>query len=458
MPDDLGGPPDDLGATPDPAAPSGTTGRRFLAVVGRLTAVNVLVRGLSVITAPLMARALGPEGRGEVAAIMAPLMMAAVIGMLGLGQYATRSVARGARPGTILGSVGIVLLAIGGLGALAAVPVADFLAEDRQTVETFLIIGLALLPLSLIGELLIQMTIGLERWPNMMAARLIPPATGAIGIVVLYVAGELTVASFAIVTIGGSVLQMTPGLIAMIQERDPLRVRPRVVWDGLRFGVKAWATRLTSSANARLDQLLMVRLVSSSELGLYAVGVNAASISSLFTTALVAPLGVRVARGEGDIVARAVRSTLLMSGAIAVAMAALLPLLLPLLFGSAFDGSVLMAQILLVGSVPRSAGSVLGSSLVAGGRPGASAVAQLVGLAVTVPGLLIAVPALGGEGAALVSALVGTAIFLTQVRIAGRHFRLGVREMLVPRPRDVRWGLDQLPLDRWRGRLRRAGS
>ena len=432
------------------AQPS-TTGKRFVGVVGRLTTVNALVRGLGLITGPLMARALGPDGRGELAAILVPLGLAPVIAMLGLTPYATRQVARGLAPGVVLGSIGSVMIVTGVLGMLVAVPVADYLADGRDTVRTFVIIGLLTLPISLLGQLLISIVNGLELWRSVMTARLIPPLAGLVGVVGLYAAGELTVASAAIVTIVSSIAQIAPGLWAIVKRRERPRVRRSVIAEGTRFGLKAWANQLTANANARLDQLLMIKMVSSRELGLYAVGANAASVAPLFTTALVVPLSVRVARGESQLVARAVRTTIALSAAIAVALAAAIPIALPLLFGEDFSDATLMAQLLLLGSIPAAGRAVLASALTAAGRPGAGAIAQTVGLLVTAPSLVLVLPELGGEGAALVSTVVALVIFLTLLPVGKRHFGLGLKELLVLHKRDLRWARDQVRAARERG-------
>lgn len=443
--------PDEFAEPAVPERPPATTGKRFAGVVGRLTSINVVVRSFGLITGPLIARALGPDGRGELAAILAPLMFVPIIAMLGLAQYATREVARATQPGAILGTIGAVLLAIGALGTALAVPLAEFFADGRQTVETFLIVGFAILPVSLIGQLLIAVTVGMEEWGSVMLSRLIPPVMGLIGVVGLYAAGALTVASAATVTIVSSVAQIAPGLFVAARRSNRLRVSRRLAKDGLSFGLKAWATQLSSSLNARLDQVMMVRLVPSRELGLYAVGVNAASVAPLFTQALVVPLAVRVARGDAHLVGRALRTALAASAVIAAILAVLVPVALPLLFGPAFSDAVIMTQILLVAGIPGAGSAVLTSSLAAAGRPGPGAAAQVVGLAITIPGLLIALPALGGKGAALVTAVVSSAIFASLLPVGKREFRLPLSELLIPRVRDVRWALDQLPRRRRRG-------
>jgi O-antigen/teichoic acid export membrane protein len=260
----------------------------------------------------------------------------------------------------------------------------------------------------------------------------------------LYLADALTVATAASVTIVTSLLTIAPLLVRVTPWRQDLRVDRKLLRDGLRFGTKAWANQLGSSANARLDQLLMIPLVSARELGLYAVGVNAASISGLFTTALTVPLGVRVARGEAHLAARALRMALWGSALVAILLAAAIPIVLPLLFGDAFSDATAMAQILLVASIPNAGRSVLAPALTAAGRPGAGAMSQTLALVITVPSLLLVLPSMGGTGAALVSLVAYSITFAVLLPIARRHLGLGFGQLLLPRRGDLHWTLTHL--------------
>jgi O-antigen/teichoic acid export membrane protein len=357
-----------------------------------------------------------------------------------------------------MGSVAIPLAATGLLGAALAIPLAAFLAEGRATVETFLTIAFLALPLALVAQVLLAVANGLEAWRSIIVSRLIPPLLGVVGIVTLYVTDALTVASAATITIVSSLLSVVPLVLGVRPWRYTLRLRAADLREGSVFGLKAWITQVGSSANARLDQLLMIRLVSSQELGLYAVGVNAAAVAPLFTTALAVPLSVRVAKGETEIAARALRTTLAFCLGVAIALCAIVPIFLPLLFGSAFSQAVEMAQILVVASVPLAGRGVLTSALTAAGRPGAGAVSQLAALALTVPALLLVLPEWGGVGAAVVSLVAYSVTFLILLLIARSHFSLGMRALLVPTRADLRWGVAQVRSAMSRARRRGSSS
>jgi O-antigen/teichoic acid export membrane protein len=327
-------------------------------IVMRMTAVNALVTVLGVITGPLLARALGPAGRGTLAAIVVPLALAPWIASLGLPSYATRSAARGEPLGALVGSIGTLALIVGAVAAAVGVPTAAVLAHGRNVVHTFLLIGFSLLPIAGLGSLLVAIGTGLERWRLVVAARVTPFLLGAIGIVILFISHQLTVATAAIVTLISGISAVFP-LLTLLRQSGRLRFRLAVAREGLVFGSKAWIGNLSALTNYRLDQLLMI---------------------------------------------------------------------------------------VLVDVVPSHGSFVLDAVLTAAGRPGASAVGQLLSAAITLPGLLALLPPLGGNGAALVTLLAYSANFAFLLVISRRHFGGSVHDFLWIRRRDISWGIELLKL------------
>jgi O-antigen/teichoic acid export membrane protein len=411
---------------------------RIVRVVGGLASVNVITAAAGFITGPLQARALGAAGRGDLAAILVPIALAAHVLGLGLGAYASREVARGAHVRDIVGSLGGLLIPIGVAGAVGGFLVADQLAAGRATVEVFLKIGFALMPFSLSVALLYSLLSGLQEWRLLMVTRLIPVIVSVAGIVILYVTDALTVATAAAVTLGGS-LASSLQLVLVLRGHGRPRFKPRVAWRGLIFGIKTWIGGLASLANHRLDQLVMIPAVPSRELGLYAVAVTLSSVPSLLTGALAPPLLTRIAQGDIALVPRALRMVLTSVLVLNLAVGAVTPVLLPLLFGSDFSDAVDMALVLLAASVPAAGVAVLMTALVAGGRPEMTSAAEVLALVVTAVGLFVLLGPLGGLGAAIVSLAAYSANFVLQLVVARRSFGGGLREYLVPTSEDARW-------------------
>jgi O-antigen/teichoic acid export membrane protein len=399
---------------------------------------NVFALLAAVVTAPLMAQALGPAGRGDVVVVAVPVALATTLLVAGMAGFVGRNVARGRPPGLLVGSVSPILLVSSLIAVLGAFPVAGLLAPEGGAPYTALVIGLLLTPLGLLSRVLLSVATFQERWHITVRMRVLPPAVMAIGVVGLYASGQLTVATAVTLVLVSGTLPVF-FLLPMLWHIG----RPRLDWavtrEGLSFGSRVWMTVVASQANVRLDQLLMIGLVARAELGMYAVAVNFTGLLGIFAGALVSPVAVRVAQGDKAAAPRALRMALAVLIVGAVALAALAPVVIPLAFGSSFAGATLMALLLLVAAIPQAGGSLLAAAIGSTHRPGASAIAQWLALIVTVPGLLIAVPALGGEGAALVSICAYSITFASLLFSARRHIGGNFRDYLLVRRADLKW-------------------
>jgi O-antigen/teichoic acid export membrane protein len=402
----------------------------------RLAAGNLAFNLLGLLTGLILARALGPEGRGTLAAILVPVAIAPYVAGVGLSSFALRTSARGERPGVLIPTLALLALLIG-LVLLPVLPwIVSLFAEGRDVVETYLLAGLIALPLFIMAPVQVGVVTGLERWNLVVSTRVLQPLAALIWLLTLWVTGNLTVASAAIAVLASALIVLIPTLTVLRGEGRP-RIDLGLARRALGFGVRAWPGTLSQIANARLDQLLMVPLVPPRQLGLYVLAYTVSTGPSILGTAISSAIQPRVARGEYPMVAagsRIVLPTVALAGAL-IAIAC--PTLLPLIFGSAFEGATPLAWILLAAAVPGQVALFLGEALSAGGRPGLATAGQLIALAVTVPGLLLLLGPLGAYGAAIVSCAAYAAYFAFALYAAHRHFGGRVLDYLVPRAADV---------------------
>ena len=177
---------DGIGLPAEPVGVSAAepTERRWslMRVVGGFSLINVVLMLGGLVSGPLLARALGPSGRGDFAAITVPLTIAPLLLGLGLGAYLARAAARGARLGAAVGTTGALVLGIGLIVAALSNPLADLFAGGRETVHHYLVIGFVLMPFSLLAYLLWSVNQGLERWRPIALNSLIPPVLGTAAI------------------------------------------------------------------------------------------------------------------------------------------------------------------------------------------------------------------------------------------------------------------------------------
>jgi O-antigen/teichoic acid export membrane protein len=411
--------------------------RRHLKAFTGLTAVQVVQLFAGLITGPLLARALGADGRGLLAAIAVPLGVAPFVAQLGLGAFAVNRIAKGVAPGRVFGSIAVPLLVVGGAVAVSAPWLASLLSEGREPVDEFLTIGFMLLPLALLINLAMDVAWGLSAWRALASARGLVALSALIGIVVLYLLHELSVRSAAIVTIASAfapVAALLP-IFRRIGRPRPDRVMTRAA---LSFGVRAWPGTLASLANQRFDQLLMIPLVPARELGLYAVAVTIASLSTVLSSQIPTVVLPRIAGGEKHLLPQTMRALLLTVIATQACLAVGTVLLLEPVFGADFADARPLVFVLLGGWLAQSGVTTLAQSLAATGKPGAPSVGELVSLATTVPALILVLPSMGAMGAAIVTLVAYVLNFAILLVIASRHFDQRVSSYLIPRPDDLR--------------------
>ena len=421
----------------DPAIQPGPGHRATVAVVGRLAITNAAIVFAAVVTGPLQARALGAAGRGDVTAITVVPQIIVWLAGLGLTDYVAIQAARGADLGKVAGSIGALLLALSLIPLACAIPLAGLLAHGRSTVRLFLVLEMGLTPLALLAGLATAIANGLSQWKRLIWMQASLPTVTVVGVSVLFAVNRLTVVTAALTLVSGQLLSIVP-LLPVLPGCLPLSFSMEVVVHGIRFGVRSWLNDLSRLVNASLDQFLMVGLVPAAVLGFYSLAVTIASVTTIVTAALSAALLPRIAQGDSAVGPRALRTALPLLAVTAGAIAVVTPYAVPLAYGRAFGAATTMVWILLVAAIPLAGTTILDRVLTSSGYPGRGAIAQGVAVLITIPGLLLLLPVMGGEGAAVVSLAAYSCSFAIMLGFARRRFGGRIGDYLVPRASELR--------------------
>src|SRR5205807_8657649 len=113
------------------------------------------------------------------------------------------------------------------------------------------------LPVVLVATVLSAVQAGLEQWRRVVLARLIPPTVGLVGVVVLYLAGSLTVATGAAVAVVGSLAVLIP-TISAARPIKALSFSRALARASMPFGLKACVGSLATLPNEWLDPLSLI--------------------------------------------------------------------------------------------------------------------------------------------------------------------------------------------------------
>ena len=409
---------------------------RTFSIVARLTSANTLFVLFALVTGPLTARALGPDGRGALAAVNAPLSLAPYILGLGIPAFVTREIARRENVEEILGSVGLLYLLIGCAAMAGAIPVSDYFAQGREAVRIPLLIGFLTMPISMWTVLLTAIAVGQQRWRVLVTIRILPGAIGLVGTVALFALGMLHVAEAAALVLITGYVSILP-VLGVLRGCGRPRVKRSVLRRSIRFGLPAWLWQLSNITNVRLDQVLMVSLTTSRELGLYAVAVSLVSVAGTFTAAMGTAMLPRIAAGDVERVPEMTRKSIVVTTCLNGTLAAGAPVVFFVLFGPTFIAATPMAWILCVAGIPATAVQVLTAAFFAAGWPRVVATSEIVAVVVTVGGLLLTLGPLGGIGAAIVSFAAYSLTLALLAVYAPRRFGGTALDYILPHREDV---------------------
>lgn len=417
-----------------------------------LTAASALaLPAAAVLTSPLLARALGAEGRGEMSAVLAPAVLTSLLATAGIPDALTYFIAKSARHARSITLGGIrVSLMVGVASFLILTALSPVLLRNVAGQRGLFISICALMPLTLAVGAMRGSAQGLQLFNVVNRERWTAVGFRVVALIVFYVTGHLDVFWAVWITwvcglVAGLVyLPMILRLLSASREKSPLPV--------IKYGLHAWSGNVAGMLVFRLDQILLAVLVMPVEVGYYSIAVALAEVPQAVIGAIRQIVISRSAGGSGaDVVARTNRVALVLSVLAMAAGAVLAPLFVPLIFGNDFAGAVPVTQILLVATLPASLTTVVGAGLLGAGRPLLATVGQVIGLVITVVALVALVPTFGALGAAYASlvAYAGTAVALCVAFT--RVTQTAGRELLVPTRADV---LDVLRLADVRG-LRR---
>jgi O-antigen/teichoic acid export membrane protein len=392
------------------------------------------------VAALLIARNLGPAGRGTVAFVTVSALVIARVVKVGIGEATSVLAAQRpeARAALLSNLLAFSLLCAGGAGALLVGVLLAVGAEPAGLDETHLVILLAaIVAAGLVDD---HFLIGCGR---LREAATISASGGWLyaGALLLVLASVgLTVDSALLAWVGAHLVWA--GVLAVVGWRAAGRAAPdrRLLGQSVRFGVRAWLGSMSMLLNARVDQILLGIIASDVALGLYAVAVNGAEVLLFMPTAVATALLPAVAREHGasaaDRTVRTFRAASVLTAGSAVAAAAIGWFAIPLVFGEDFRGSVEPFMWLLPGALGYAALSIFSNSLLAARAPGLSSTGSAVALGAGVALDLALIPAFGASGAAAAASAAFLAGGATAMVLFKRTSGFAWREF-VPGPGEL---------------------
>jgi len=432
----------------------------FLFNVNLVFIATVAASGLGFVTAVLLARALGPEGRGVTALYQAAVSLGFAFLSLGIATAVVYYVGRrdiSGRQAMEAGlSVTLIAAAMTAIGvAIAAIAFGDDLADEDVPYWLTLVAIPALVQFrSAEATLRAQARFGRMNLLEVSLPLSILACLGAVEFI-----DGLTIHRAVVAWSLAFLPPVLLGYALLGPSQWPRRLAGRgLLWQAARFGMQGQLSNLIQLLNYRLDSYLVLLLVNASGVGLYAVGVSLSEGMWLIANSVSVVLLTNLTAGDDENAARMTpivcRNTLLVTALASVAAAAVSPVAVPLIFGDAFDDAVLPFLWLLPGTVALAGTKILAAYVFSRGRPLINAQIAFVTLVVTVIADLILIPPFEVAGAAAASSLA-YCCSLALSAVAWRRISGGsISDALLPRLSDAPYYRDGLRS--LLGRLRRS--
>lgn len=404
-------------------------GGPLVAQVGGVLGLRIVSLLASLVASILAARALGPALRGELAVMIALPALVAAVALLGLDMANMSFAGRTPTSHTTVARYSLAYAAIMGAGLVLAglVGSSAFPAIRLGLDPAPFAAAIALTPMLLATALLSASEAGRGRAVRVAGATALATAGYAAAIVVVT---ALRLASPDALFIGFALSQVLLGAFLLLssapcgRSETPGAVPLR---EYVAFGLRADLAAIAMLLLLRIDVPMIQLLAGPREVGVYATALPMAEALLLLPTAVTLFVAPRTARGQMDAeqAARVAAATLLLTLAGGVVLAAAAPLVIPALFGQAFEAATPVLWVLLPGVVLLASSRILQVHLIAGGRFRFATFAAVAALAVCVVLELLLVPRLGAMGAAAASSV---AYLVFAVAMATR-MRAGLRSL-----------------------------
>jgi O-antigen/teichoic acid export membrane protein len=392
----------------------------------------------------ILARALGPSGRGTIAFITVTALVAARLAGLGIGEATAVFVAR--RPevrGALLTNVVTFMFGSALVAAAVACGALVALGDDRPAgvgAPELAILACATL-VSALGESGYFFLLGHDRIRALALITATASWVYPLFLVALWSTVGLTVLRAALAWTVAESIRALAYLGQSIRGVRLARFDSGLIGEAVRFGSRAWVGSLARFLNFRTDQILMGFLASEAALGVYAVAVNASEVLLYLPAAMATALLPAAARADAGLRTEqalgAFRSAAVVTAVAALAAALVGPLVLPLVFGAPFEASVTPFVWLLPGALGFAATAVFSSALMAASSPGLSSVGPLVSLVLGVVLDVVLIPRFGAPGAAAAASAAFLAGGCAALVVFRRRNPFAWRLLLLPRRSDL---------------------
>lgn len=413
--------------------------------------VNIFLLPLGIATSVLIARTVGPTGKGSLDLIVATAALLAMILSLSLPQGVTFVVAQGKIAANVIASQLVLVTIVQALLALIILVLLRFTDYFHLFLPNWgwwVVAGVvAYVWVDLLTKFWSAVLIGQQQIAIVNNSEFVGRVSQFVGLFllvgVLYWSGkQLSVGFLFLVALSAStliniLLLFSLGLKFQLS-RDLSGLR-----GALAFAVPCYAANLAQFLNYKLDVFVVGFFAGAASVGRYTLAVSLGQLLWLMSNSVASVLLPKVAASTDDDsavrhTARVTRLSLWATAACGLALAVLATQAIPLLYGEAFRPSIMALVWLLPGIVVFSVANVLAAYIAGIGKPRLNLLVSGVSLIVTIALDFVLIPRLNIVGAAIASTTSYSLSALLLIVFFIRETGAPLREVLLPTSEDVK--------------------
>ena len=385
---------------------------KFKYIIQNLGA-NLLITLFGLIGSIILARWLGPSQRGIFAAII--LIPTILQYFVNFGLYST-TIYFTAQPNSDKNTIWSNLIIIGSMQSILGISVGYFVINDYLQKYGLKIIHLGniylfTIPLGLFGMYATYILQGSAHFKVINLLKCLIPVTYCIGIVWLRFQQILTIENLVFVQL---IIQSFYVIIAIILLYRIIlihfifKIEYNSIHQMLRYSLKVWFGDIAQLANSRIDQFLIGGFLSSRDLGIYTVAISVARFTNVFADAITTIMipsitGKEFLKEKIAEILKLFKKYWIFSVIFHLIFALSLPIIIPFVFGEEYSESIIICQILVMGSLFINAKTVLGGGVLGMGFPAIVSYVEFFGMIIslTMSILLLKIYALIGVSVAI---------------------------------------------------------
>lgn len=410
---------------------------------------QIFIFVLGLITSIILARVLGPTGKGIYVLIVLIPAVILKLGSLGIGaaniyftgskRYTIKDIVSNSLSAGIL--LGLILISL--FFGVSRLSVFQNFLNSNQINPLYLWLIVFTVPLSLLVGFFRSVFLGKEEIIRYNEIGVFQNTLQLVTIILFLLVLRRgifgAVFSYVLSICGASLFVIL--LIRKITKIN-LSYNRKLLKDSTKYGLKAYFGNLAQFLNYRLDMLLAAVFLAPGAVGYYSIAVGIAEKLWMLPGAIAIVLFPRISSLKdveaNNLTPTVARHTFLIILILSLALAVLAKPLIKILFGSAFLPSVAPLLILLPGIIALSISKVLSAHLAGRRKPQFGAYASSTSLAVNVPLNLWLIPKWGISGAAFASSVAYTVATLMVIIVFVKISKKSWSETLLIKKQDFR--------------------